>query len=360
MKIGILGGGQLGRMFLQVATNYPAEFYILDPDANAPSRPLTAHFTKGDFRDKETVLHFAQNLDAVGIEIEQVNLEAVEILEQQGKRVIPSASALKIIQDKGLQKQFYANHNIPTAPFYLYAPEEALPTEFPFVQKTRTGGYDGKGVQIIKNEAELSAFWAVPSVIEQVCAIKKEIAVFIACDDVGNLAVYPVFEMVFDDALNLVDFVQMPAYLAPELSEKAQNIAKKVVEALGSAGVFAVELFVSEDDEIWVNETACRVHNSAHITIEASASSQFDQMFRVLAGLPLGDTTSRPASMLNIVGKSASDLNLSALLAEPSVFVHWYGKNEVRAGRKMGHITIVADTPEALLKQTQKIKKIIE
>lgn len=363
MNIGILGGGQLGRMFLQVAHNYPDTFHILDPDANAPSRALTAHFTHGDFRDEATVLAFGKDLDAIGIEIEQVNVKALYQLEAMGKRVVPAPAALEIIQDKGTQKSFYAEHGIATAPFVLFDPQSALPQmpALPFVQKTRTGGYDGKGVQIIQTEADLAKLWQVPSVLETFYPNVQEIAVLVVKGDYGYAVSYPVMEMVFDPALNLVDFVQMPPKdLSPEIQAQASALALQVVEKLGSAGVFAIEMFVTEAGEVLVNETACRVHNSAHITIEACESSQFDQMYRAIRGLPLGSTHQhKPAAMLNLVGVSADDLALDELLNEEAVYVHWYGKTEARAGRKMGHVTILAEHQAELEEKINLCKELL-
>ncbi|MDO4434930.1 MAG: 5-(carboxyamino)imidazole ribonucleotide synthase [Cardiobacteriaceae bacterium] len=363
MNIGILGGGQLGRMFLQVAHNYPDTFHILDPDPHAPSRPLAHHFIEGDFRDEQTVLDFGRDLEAIGIEIEQVNVKALYQLEAMGKRVIPRPNALTLIQDKGLQKQFYAEHQLATAPFILFDPldpQSALEKmPLPFVQKTRTGGYDGKGVQIIRTQQDLEKLWQVPSVLEQFYAEVLEIAVVVVRGDYGYSVAYPAMEMIFDPEFNLVDFVQMPApSLSEEQQQQARSLALSVVQHLDSAGVFAVEMFVTPSGEIVINETACRVHNSAHITIEACESSQFDQMYRVIRGLPLGSTTQhKPAAMLNLVGISALDLPLDELMNEEAVYVHWYGKTEARVGRKMGHITLLAESEQELYEKIRVCKE---
>ena len=357
MKIAMLGGGQLGRMFMQAAANYPADIKILDPQGVPPCAGMGAQVVQGDFADYGTVMHFAHDADVVGIEIEHVNVRALRDLAAQGKRVVPVPDVLALIQDKGLQKEFYAQEGLPTAPYYLADGKKDIDLQkipLPFVQKTRTGGYDGKGVQVIEDEAHLARLWDVPSVIEALCPIASEIAVFVVSDGAGDVRSYPVFEMVFDPALNLVDAVRSPAQIDEVIAEKAEMIARQLVTALGSAGLFAVEMFVTDTGEVWVNETAPRVHNSAHLTIEAHASSQFDQMFRVLSGLPLGDTAQhRHAAMFNVIGASGHSgapvlLGAQEVMAVPDVHVHWYGKTETRPGRKMGHVTILASSAEEL------------
>lgn len=364
MKIGILGGGQLGRMFLQAAANYPVQIKILDPDPQAPCASLCADFVVGSFKDEETVLAFGQDCDAIGIEIEHVNVQALKRLQAQGKRVVPEPAVLEIIQDKGLQKQFYAKHNIPTAPFYLVENQSQIKVdELPFVQKTRTGGYDGKGVQVIYNAKALAALWDVPSVIEALCPIEKELALIFVADGKGKMKRYPVVEMVFEPKLNLVDVVQMPAQISQAVEAQIDKICQQLAQAFNSAGVFAVEMFLTSTGEVWVNETACRVHNSGHLTIEACPSSQFDQMLRVLAEYPLGSTQLlASAAMINVIGADGAEgeaymQDLSVLLAYERVFLHWYGKNQVRSGRKMGHITLTADSLEALSAQIKEIKQ---
>lgn len=365
MKIGILGGGQLGRMFLQEAANYPYQTKILDPQPDAPCAHLCDEFVVGDFKDADTVFEFGQDCDVIGIEIEHVSLAGVKRLEALGKKVIPSSKTLAIIQDKGVQKAFYAEHAIPSAPFYLIENKSELDVAripLPFVQKTRTGGYDGKGVQVLKNEADLENLWDVPSVIEALCPIAKEIAAVVIVGEDGSQAIYPLVEMVFDPQLNLVDVVKMPAELSETVAAKATKIGKQVAQSFADAGIYAVELFVTQDDDVWVNETACRVHNSGHLTIEACPSSQFDQMWRVLAGMPLGATASHAvAGMVNLVGHDgmqghATMAGLKDLLAEADVHVHWYGKSETRPGRKMGHVTVLADNDAALKAKIANVK----
>lgn len=355
MKIGILGGGQLGRMFLQVAANYPVQVKVLDPDAQAPCAHLCDEFVVGDFADEETVVAFGADCDAIGIEIEHVSVAGLKRLKAMGKRVVPDPDVLAMIQDKGLQKAFYVEHGIPTVPFYLAATSADVDTaHLPLVQKTRTGGYDGKGVQVIVSEEDVGKVWDVPSIVETFCQIDKEFAAIFVSDGRGDVRLYPLVEMVFDPILNLVDVVRMPAQLPPEVAQKARAICEKLAAAFAGAGVFAVEMFVSASGEVWVNETACRVHNSGHLTIEACVSSQFDQMMRVLAGWPLGDSRAfSAAAMVNLIGCEGQTgrpqlPGLQDMLARPGVSLHWYGKHEVRPGRKMGHITLRAPDSDVL------------
>ncbi|WP_072576730.1 ATP-grasp domain-containing protein, partial [Suttonella ornithocola] len=235
----------------------------------------------------------------------------------------------------------------------------------PFVQKTRKGGYDGKGVQVIRQSDDMSSLWDVPSVIETLCPIEKEIAAIVAVDANGQQKLYPLVEMVFDEALNLVDVVQMPVQLSDEIIAEAERLALKVATAFGKEGLYAVEMFVTQSGEVWVNETACRVHNSGHLTIEACVCSQFEQMWRILAQQPLGETTAlSSAAMLNLVGGKRQQgearlSHLDDLLRQPRVYVHWYGKNEVRPGRKMGHVTLTAEQSTALPTMIQSIKPFL-
>ncbi|MDO4643737.1 MAG: 5-(carboxyamino)imidazole ribonucleotide synthase [Cardiobacteriaceae bacterium] len=369
MKLAILGGGQLGKMFLQEATDYPMPVAVLDPDPRAPCAALTGLFKQGDFNDKQTVLDFAKDADAVGIEIEHVSVEALEALEEVGKRIIPSPRVLRLIKDKGLQKQFYADHKLPTAPFYLAEGKADIDVEripLPFVQKTRTGGYDGKGVQVIVTEEDLPKLWDVPCVIEALCPITHEIAVIVATNGADDIVTYPVVEMVFDNVLNLVDYVQMPSFLNADIRQKAQQLAVQLVKSFETAGLFAIEMFITKNGDIWINETAPRVHNSGHLTIEACANSQYEQMWRLLTGMPLGSVQQyRPAAMINLIGAYGHSgpallQGLETVLAMDETYVHWYGKAETRPGRKMGHITVLADHEPALKAKIEQIRKAVK
>ncbi|UJF24747.1 5-(carboxyamino)imidazole ribonucleotide synthase [Suttonella sp. R2A3] len=369
MKIGILGGGQLGRMFLQEAANYPHSVAILDPTLDAPAAALTDDFYCGDFNDEATVLAFGEEQDVIGIEIEHVSVAALKQLREAGKRVIPEPRVLEMIQDKGKQKQFYADHKLATTDFYLIKGRDEVDLEkiaLPFVQKLRTGGYDGRGVQVIRDEQELDNLWDEPSVIEAMCPIAKEIAVLVATDGSGDLVCYPILEMVFNPELNLVDVVKTPARLSSSVEAHAVALAEDAVLAMASAGIFAVELFVDQEGEVLINEIAPRVHNSAHLTIEACPSSQFDQMWRILAKQPLGTVQLyRPAAMVNLIGAEGHEgeavlPHLEKLLALDEVSVHWYGKSVTRPGRKMGHVTILAASDEALNRKIDKVKQYAE
>ncbi len=353
-KIGILGGGQLGRMFLQVAYDYPFDYFILDK-AGAPCQDICKGFVEGDFSNYDDVVAFGQNLDVIGIEIEHVNTEALKTLESQGKVVIPSADTLATIKDKGLQKGFYQQHNIHSPEYYLINSASEIDTDkisFPFVQKLRTGGYDGKGVQVIKTAEDLANLWDEPSVIETFTPIAKEIAVMVVRGLDGETAVYPSVEMVFEPKLNLVDYLVSPASLTKEQQQKAIDLAEKVANAFDSAGIFAVELFVDEQGDLWVNETAPRVHNSGHHTIEASYCSQFEQMLRVHAGLPLGNTQLRETgAMINLIGAEgyqgeAVIDGIEVLTKLEKTYLHWYGKTQTSAGRKMGHVSVLGSDEE--------------
>lgn len=369
MKIGILGGGQLGYMFLQNALQYPYEIYILDPSANAPCAKHAHYFVQGDFADYQTVVDFGKDLDAIGIEIEHVNVDALYYLKSLGKRIVPDPEALEIIQDKSVQKRFYVDNEIPTAPYFELEDWKDLicvVTEFPLFQKANKGGYDGKGVQYLTSRNELKNILRVPSIYETPADLDKEIAVVVVADEDGNIVNYPVVELVFNQEYNLLDYLLMPSSLEESKAKEAEKIARKVVRGLNSPGVFAVEMFLNNDGSIWVNETACRVHNSGHSTIEAAYSSQFDQMLRTLTGLPLGSTNLCSASaMVNLIGAEnesgkAQIENLDEILEIPGTYLHWYAKEETRPGRKMGHVTLVDNDLQRLKSNVEKVNKIIK
>lgn len=368
MKIGILGGGQLGYMFLQNALQYPVEIHILDPSANAPCARHAHHFVQGDFADYQTVVDFGKDLDAIGIEIEHVNVKALHYLKSIGKKVVPAPSALEIIQDKSVQKKFYTDHKIPTAPYFELENWKSLKGEkpkFPLFQKANKGGYDGKGVQFLKSDKDLKNQLKVPSIYETPADLDKEIAIIVVSDGKGDLVNYPVVELVFNEEYNLLDYLLMPSTLEENKAKEAAEIAKNVVKNLKSAGVFAVEMFLNKDGSLWVNETACRVHNSGHSTIEAAFSSQFDQMLRTLMDLPLGSTKLFSTSaMVNLIGAEgevgiAQIENQDKLLKVQGVYLHWYAKEQTRPGRKMGHITMVNSNLMELRNTISEVNKTI-
>ena len=347
-KVGILGGGQLGRMLLECAGQFPVETYVLENDENCPAHDLCHHFFKGDIKDFETVYSFGKNLDCITIEIEQVNVEALERLEAEGIRVIPKPSVLKIIRNKITQKQFYKYHDIPSPDFIITENRAALKecTNFlPAVHKIGVGGYDGKGVQLLKSEEDISLGFDAPSVLEKMANIDKEIAVMVAVNDSGDTAIFPPVEMIFDPALNLLDYQLCPATIPSSTIDKAIEITTRLIKKFSSPGVFAVELFVNKSGEVLVNETAPRVHNSGHHSIEAISTSQFQMVWQVLLNLPLGPTQLiQPSLMVNIVGADGHTgpvyyRGIEKLSENPTIFVHLYGKAITKPGRKMGHVT---------------------
>jgi len=366
MKVGILGGGQLGRMLLQAAANYEVDTWVLENDENCPAAHLCRHFIKGDIRDFEHVYQFGKNVDALTIEIENVNVEALEKLESEGVLIFPKPSVLRIIKNKILQKQYYASHDIPTAEFAIIQSKQEMEkwnSLFPAVQKLAEGGYDGRGVQILESPALAEQGFNEPSILEKKLKIRKEIAVIIAIDQKGKTALYPPVEMVFNKDLNLLDYQLCPADIPQQVLWKVEAIALSVVRHFHSPGLFAVELFVDINDEVFVNETAPRVHNSGHHTIEAHYSSQFDMLWRIMLGHPLGNTKPILSSvMINIIGSNGHSgtpkyMGLDEVLQIDNAFVHLYGKYETRPGRKMGHVTILSNEKQDLTYKANKIRQ---
>lgn len=359
----------MGRMLLQAAANYPVETFVMENDADCPAAHLCSHFTKGDITNFDDVYNFGKDLDVLTIEIESVNEAALEKLEQGGVSIYPKPAALKIIKNKILQKQFYKNHEIPTSDFVVTENLEALKEHLDFLpaaHKLAMGGYDGKGVQLIKKAEDISKGFDAPAVLEKMVYIKKEIAVMIAVNDKGENAIYAPVDMVFDTRLNLLSHQVSPAELPDKIFWKAEAIALKVVKELKSPGIFAVELFVDIDDNVYVNETAPRVHNSGHHSIEACYSSQFDMLWRILLQYPLGNTDHiLPAAILNIIGEPgftgpAQYNGLNEVLSMDNVFVHIYGKAQTKPGRKMGHVTILSNEKQELVHKVNQIKNLLK
>ncbi|ANI89872.1 5-(carboxyamino)imidazole ribonucleotide synthase [Arachidicoccus ginsenosidimutans] len=368
-KIGILGGGQLGRMLLQASANYVVETYVLENDENCPAAHLCHHFVKGDIRNYDDVVNFGKGLDAITIEIESVNVDALETLEQQGVRVYPKPSAIRTIKNKIVQKEFYKSNGIPSPEFIVTNSKEELAKQegfLPAVHKLGEGGYDGKGVEVIRSKADIDRGFDAPAVLEKMIEIQKEIAVIVAKSDSGDLAVFPATEMLFDSKLNLLDFQISPARIGEQILWKAEAMAQKVVEGLQSPGLFAVELFVDRSNDVWVNETAPRVHNSGHHTIEANYCSQYDMLWRIMLQYPLGNTKPIiPSSIVNILGADgfsgeAKYEGLDEVLKMDNVFLHLYGKTHTKPGRKMGHVTILSNEPQELIFKANKIKNILK
>lgn len=350
LKLGVLGGGQLGRMLIQSAMNYNVSVYILDPDVNAPCKEFASEFHHGSLKSYETVYNFGKKVDVLTIEIESVNTEALEQLEKEGVKVLPQFNVIRLIQDKGLQKEFYKERGIPTAEYFLLENKEELKdfeSFFPAVQKLRREGYDGRGVFKIKSSSDIEGGFNNPSVLEKLIDFEKEISVIVARNASGEVRAYPTVELDFHPEQNLVEYLFSPADISEEMEQKAQDIAKKVAEEIGIIGLLAVEMFITKDGQILVNEIAPRTHNSGHHSIEANITSQFEQHLRSVLNLPLGATDIKTnAVMVNLLGEPGHDgaakyAGIEEVLATEGVGLHLYGKKFTRPFRKMGHITVV-------------------
>jgi len=369
LKIGILGGGQLGRMLLQASANYVVETFVLENDENCPAAHLCHHFIKGDIKDFDAVYNFGKNLDALTIEIEAVNVEALEKLESEGIKVYPKTSAIKTIKNKIDQKQFYQSNKIPSPDFIITQNKSDLKKHIDFlpaVHKIGQGGYDGKGVQVLQNETTIDKGFDAPSVLEKMVDIQKEIAIIVAMNNKKETAVYPAAEMIFDPQLNLLDYQVSPSDLSKDILSNAEEIALQLVKSFDSAGLFAIEMFVDKNDNVLVNETAPRVHNSGHHTIEANYCSQYDMLWRIMLEYPLGNTAAiLPSSIVNILGEEGYSGNakyegLNDVLAMENVFVHLYGKQQTKPGRKMGHATVMSKDKSDLIEKVKRIKKSLK
>lgn len=358
-KLGILGGGQLGRMLIQSGIDLNLQFSILDPDPNAPCKDLVSDFHCGDLKDYDTVVAFGEKCDLITIEIEHINIDALYALERMGKTVYPKPALLEIVQDKGLQKQFYAQNNIPTAPFELIKNlEEARTkiTQFPIVHKLRKDGYDGKGVHIIRTAEDIETAFDAPSLLEQMIPFEKEIAVIVARNPSGDVTTFPAVEMVFHPTANLVEYLFSPAQISDDIARKADNIATDIAQKLDLIGILAVEMFCTSEGDVLVNEIASRPHNSGHQTIEGNMTSQYAQHLRAILNLPLGDTAIiKPSAMVNVLGHpdytgDAKPKGLAEIMKVEGVYPHFYGKKITKPFRKMGHVTIL-DNDIAKLKE---------
>ncbi len=371
--LGILGGGQLGKMLLYETRKYDIKTYVLDPSNEAPSKIACNHFVQGDLLDFDTVYNFGKKVDLLTFEIEAVNVQALEKLEAEGKKVFPSASTLKKIQNKGKQKLFYQEKGIPTADFTYFESKEALTTallnhkiELPFVWKCTEGGYDGNGVSIIKSTNDLDKLPNAECIAEKLIDFKNELGVIVVRNPSGEVKTYPVVEMEFHPEANQVEYVICPARISDTVTHKARAIAQKVSESFKHVGILAVEMFQTKDDEILVNEVAPRTHNSGHFTIEASYTNQFEQHLRSVLDLPLGNTDSKVAGvMVNLVGEEGHHgnvcyQNIEDIMSLPGVTPHIYGKKETRPFRKMGHVTIVNPDISEARKIAEKVKQTIK
>lgn len=369
LQLGILGGGQLGRMLIQEAINYNVNIHILDPDKNAPCRKLCNHFECGSLSDYDTVYNFGKDLDMITIEIEKVNVDALEQLEEEGVIVYPQSRVIRLIQDKGLQKQFFKQNDIPTAAFQFASNKEALAglsIPVPYVQKLRKDGYDGKGVKMIRTEDDLQFAFDEPSIVEEIVNFEKEIAVIVARNDRGEVETFPMVEMEFNPEANLVEFLISPSTYSFEVQQQAEELAKKIANDLQIVGLLAVEMFLTDSGEILVNELAPRPHNSGHHTIEGNYTSQFAQHLRAIFNLPLGSTEAiSNAVMINLLGEPeyeglAQYEGVEEVLAMQGVYIHLYGKKYTKPFRKMGHVCIVNADRELAISNARKVQQILK
>ncbi len=367
--LGVLGGGQLGRMLIQSAINYNQDIHILDPDPNAPCKDIAQSFRVGSLKDFDTVYSFGKNCDVITVEIEAVNTDALQKLADEGKKVFPQPHILKLIQDKREQKQFYQQHGIPTADFILTENKADVISKksfLPAVNKLGKEGYDGRGVQILRAEADLEQAFDAPGLLEKLIDFDKEIAVTVARNENGELIAYPAVECAFHPTANLVEFLFAPAEISPEVEAKAQEIAKAVILKLDMVGILAVEMFVTKSGDVLVNEIAPRPHNSGHHTIEANFTSQFEQHLRSVMNWPLGNPELRcPAAMINLLGEDgfsgpAIVEGKEEAMAEKGVYIHLYGKKLTKPFRKMGHVTILDENLESLKAKANRIKELIK
>ena len=363
--LGILGGGQLGRMLIQAAMKFDFRIHVLDPDREAPCSAFCNEFTWGRLTDFDAIYNFGRRVDLLTIEIENVNVDALEKLEAEGVVIHPHSNIIKTVQDKGAQKLFLKENNIPTANFDLIQSKQELRTIrcfFPMVQKLRRAGYDGRGVVKIASAEEIEKGFDQPSVVEQFVDVEKEISMLVARSAVGEMKVYPPVEMMFHPEANLVEFLLSPANIPPAIEDRAKEMAVEIARAFELVGLAAVEMFVLKDGTVLVNEIAPRPHNSGHHTIEANVTSQFEQHLRAILGLPLGSTQIKsPAVMVNLLGEEGHEgearyEGLEEILSIEGASVHLYGKRTTKPFRKMGHVTILDSDIHRALEKARRIK----
>jgi len=368
-KLGLLGGGQLGKMLLQAAIDLDIYVKILDPDADAPCAKIAPEFVVGSIQDFETVYQFGQDCEVITIEIENVNLEALKKLQSEGKKVFPQPEVLEIIQDKRIQKQFYKDNNLPSADFILtdnLTDIQANVAFLPAFNKLGKGGYDGRGVQKLSSASALHLAFTEPSLLEKAIDFEKEIAVIVARNEQGEIKTFPTVECVFHPVRNLVEYLFSPAEVSESIHEKAKAIAIETAEKLGIVGLLAVELFLTKDGQILINEVAPRTHNSGHHTIRANHTSQFEQHLRAVLGLPLGNTTAHSkAAMVNLLGEDgytgeAKYIGMNESLSISGVYPFLYGKKITKPFRKMGHITVVDEDLESLKMKVTQVKETLK
>ncbi|NNL15018.1 MAG: 5-(carboxyamino)imidazole ribonucleotide synthase [Flavobacteriaceae bacterium] len=372
-KLGILGGGQLGKMLLNEARKFDIYTCVLDASEEAPCKISCNEFFVGDLMDYDTVYYFGKNVDVLTIEIENVNVDALANLEKEGVKVYPQANTIRTIQNKVKQKLFYIDNNLPTASFSRFAYKDEILTairhetlNFPFVWKSAQFGYDGMGVKIVKSRSDLDNLPNVESVIEEFVPFKNELAVIVARNEDGELATFPVVEMEFHPEANQVEYVICPARISEEVAKKAERVALKASSAFKHVGLLAVEMFLTENDEILINEVAPRPHNSGHHTIESNYTSQFEQHIRAILNLPLGSTEKKAGGvMVNLVGEEdhTGDViykNIGKIMHMKGVTPHIYGKKQTRPFRKMGHVTIINQDVSQARKIAGDVKQTIQ
>lgn len=370
--IGILGGGQLGKMTLEVSNKWGIKIYILDPDENCPSKSLCNKFFQGDLMDFNTVYNFGKEVDIITIEIENINVEALEQLKKENKIVYPQPQVLKIVQDKSLQKEFYFNNNIPSTPFKIFNSKDEIKKflskegrSYPFIWKSSKMGYDGYGVKVIHNNNSIEDIPDKHCIIEDKAEIKKELSVMVVSRPSGELINYPVVEMEFNTKTNQIEYIISPARISQEIKEKAENLALRVCKSFGNIGLLAVEMFLTIDGDLLVNEVAPRPHNSYHFSIEGSETSQFEQLIRSILDLPIGNTNMTDKSvMVNLVGEPDTKgpvvyKNMDQIIGIKGVNPHIYEKKETRPNRKMGHITVINSDIETAIKIAKEIKQTV-
>lgn len=369
LKLGVLGGGQLGRMLIQAAIDLNVYIKVLDPSAEAPCKAYAHEFVQGSLQDFDTVVAFGQDVDILTIEIEKVNTDALAALKAQGKKVYPDPSIIKLIQSKCAQKQYYLDQGLPTSPFRLLENAASIKDHLdmlPAVQKLDRDGYDGRGVQVLKTEEDLPKAMDAPGLLEAFVPFEKEIALIIARNAKGQIKTFPIVEMVFHPVHNLVEYLFSPAEVSQQQYEEAEDIARRLVEGLDFVGLLAIEMFVGKDGEILINEIAPRPHNSGHQSIRGNLTSQYEQHLRAILGLPLGDTDIlSPSAMVNLLGADgykgkAVYKGIENLLAIGGAYPHIYGKAETKPFRKMGHVTILAEDLEQLKEKVKQVKESVE
>lgn len=367
-KVGILGGGQLGRMLIQAGIDLNINFHVLDPDVQAPCSQL-ATFTCGKLTDYQTVLNFGQSCDLITIEIENVNTQALAVLVKAGKKVFPQPRVIELIQDKRKQKEFFVANQIPTAEFVLVENKTDVAnfeSFLPAVNKLGKEGYDGRGVQILRSHNDLSKAFDAPGLLEKLIDFEKEIAVIVSRNERGEVSSYPAVEMVFHPEANLVEYLFSPAQLDSSVATKADTIARQIIEKLEMVGLLAVEMFVTQDGDVLVNEVAPRPHNSGHQTIEGNVTSQYEQHLRAILDLPPGETSIQsPSAMINLLGEvgftgMAKYEGLEEVLKITGAHIHLYGKKLTKPFRKMGHVTVVDSDLDNLKKKANFVKHTLK